>query len=140
MKIRLSFITTMVLALGTVAGADAQDRQWSFRELLQNVHVAAFTLPAVCPAPDAIALYTFNASGRHPSQPAADVSELTYSIVGHYDDGRVVALSDDQGKVIDSHIRAGEDSIRCVSSAARAQGATQFAVLIQSARVVPRTR
>ena len=126
-------ITTALLVLAE--GAAAQDRPWSFGELLRNVHVAAYASPGICPASDAMALYAFNATGRHPSQPGVTVSELTYSVVGFGEDGRVLSLPEDQNKVLPGDLPAGGESISCVTSAARAHGATHFAVRINSVRV-----
>ncbi|RYG99140.1 MAG: hypothetical protein EON58_05005, partial [Alphaproteobacteria bacterium] len=71
-----------ISALSMLAsGATAQDQQRTYGDLLRDFHVAAYA-SSMCPASDEIALYTFNATGRHPSWPATDMSWLTYSIVG----------------------------------------------------------
>ena len=130
-------LTSVALA-AVAAGAAAQGRPWTEGDLLRNFHVAAYASPGICPANDAIALYSFNATGRHPSQPAVAVSGLTYSIVGFTADGRVIVLPEDQDQMVADQLAAGEETIRCVSSAARVAGATEFAVRITSVRVHPR--
>ena len=124
-----------VLMLAAANSAVAQERQWSFGELLRNIHVAAYVSPGICSASDEIALYTLNTTGLHSSEPETPLSELTYRIVGRFPDGRVVALADDENKIIPGSLEPRVQAIRCVNSAARAQGATDFAIIIQSARV-----
>lgn len=132
MKIALT-VAAAWLFLGTSAAA--QDRPWTFGELLQSLHVAAYASPGICPESDEIALYTFNATGRHPSRSATTMSRLTYSIVGFRDDGEVIVLPEDQNRVLPNDFPAGQEAIRCIKSAARGQGATEFAIRFVSVGV-----
>lgn len=132
MKIALT-IAAAWLFLGSSAAA--QDRPWTFGELLQSLHVAAYASPGICPESDEIALYTFNSTGLHPSRAATGMSRLTYSIVGFRDDGEVISLPEDQNKVLPNDFPAGQEAIRCVKSAARGQGATEFAIRFVSVGV-----
>lgn len=132
---RATTILASALVMAASTSALAQEQPWSFGQLLRSVHATAYASPGICAGQGEIALYLFNATGRHPLQPAVGLSDVTYSIIGLFDDGRTVAMPEDQNKVVEDNLPAGDETIRCVTSAARAQGATRFAIIIQSARV-----
>ena len=132
MKIALATISALCTLAST---ATAEDQQRSYGDLLRHFHVAAYA-SGLCPASDEIALYTFNATGRHPSWPATNMSWLTYSIVGLGEDGEVIALPEDQNQTLTNDFPAGQEAIKCVKSAAREQGAAYFAIHVVSVRLL----
>ena len=123
-------IVAAMIALTT--GSPKQEAAWSYPELLRHFHVAAYAT-GMCSS-DEVALYTFNATGRHPSRAATTMSTLNYSIVG-FREGEVIALEADQDQLLAAEFPAGQESIKCVKSAARSQGATHFAVRVNNVRI-----
>ncbi len=100
-------------------------------QMLRSLHVIAYVSPMICTGEDKIAIQTFNVSGgARTNVPAADFGELQITVSGKTKDGEVFR---DPSETIEGHLAHGEDSIRCVTSAARRAGASDFTVSIDGA-------
>lgn len=100
-------------------------------QMLRSLHVIAYVSPMICTGEDKIAIQTFNVSGgARTNVPVADFGELQITVSGKTKDGEVFR---DPSETIKGHLAHGEDSIRCVTSAARRAGASDFTVSIDGA-------
>ncbi|MFZ4166508.1 hypothetical protein [Brevundimonas sp. NPDC058933] len=99
-------------------------------QMLRSLHIIAYVSPMLCTGDDEIAVQTFNVSGgARTNVPAADFGELQITITGKTADGEIIR---DHPTTIEGRLAHGEDSIRCVTSAARRAGASDFTVAIDS--------
>ena len=100
-------------------------------QMLRSLHIIAYVSPMICTGDDKIAVQTFNVSGGgRTNVPAADFGELQISITGKTAGGEIIR---DPSTTIEGHLDHGEDSIRCITSAARRAGASEFTVALDGA-------
>lgn len=119
-------MTAMVLAL-----LASQSNELSRVQLLRSLHTIAYVSPAICAGSDQVAVQVFNVSGGDRTNVrATDFGEVEITVLGRSPAGDLVA---DIPIIIEGNLNHGEDSIRCLTSAARKAGATAFAVSIGTA-------
>lgn len=98
-------------------------------QLDRSFHAIAFSAPAICGGHDEVALQVWNLSGSGRTDVASvDFRELELRIVGFMPNGSTEA---DPITTISGNLGHNEDSVRCVSSAAKAAGAARFVVSLE---------